>query len=365
MKICLIGNGLTNLVLAKNLVKKKIKVDLITTLKKDSYSELRTIGISNQNLVFLNKFFGGIEKISWPINEIKIFNEFNQNQEIMDFYKSEKNFSIFKAYKLYNLMKVSLFNENFFSFKYINKKSSLLNIVKNNNYDLFINSEKNNEISKKFFHKKIIKKYNSKAYITIIKHTFCDNMIAKQIFTDFGPLAFLPISNTETSIVFSIFKNKVKEKDSNEEIKNLIIKYNKNYNIKSFGKFENFNLISSLSRTYFYKNILCFGDNLHRIHPLAGQGFNMSIRDIKTLSSLIDKKIELGLPLDLSILSEFEKKTKHLNFIFANGVDFIHEFFKLENKIGNNYSKEIFRFLEKNKYIKNYFLKFADKGLVI
>ena len=63
-------------------------------------------------------------------------------------------------------------------------------------------------------------------------------------------------------------------------------------------------------RSYYNKNILAFGDLLHRIHPLAGQGFNMTIRDIKILIGLIQKKIDLGLPIDSSINKEFENKTK-------------------------------------------------------
>ena len=51
-------------------------------------------------------------------------------------------------------------------------------------------------------------------------------------------------------------------------------------------------------RSYYHKNILAFGDLIHKIHPLAGQGFNMTIRDIKILNDIIQKKIDLGLPLD-------------------------------------------------------------------
>ena len=40
-------------------------------------------------------------------------------------------------------------------------------------------------------------------------------------------------------------------------------------------------------RSYHYKNVLAFGDLLHRIHPLAGQGFNMTIRDINILNKII------------------------------------------------------------------------------
>ena len=32
----------------------------------------------------------------------------------------------------------------------------------------------------------------------------------------------------------------------------------------------------SLLRNYSFKNILSFGDLLHKVHPLAGQGFNMT-----------------------------------------------------------------------------------------
>ena len=98
-----------------------------------------------------------------------------------------------------------------------------------------------------------------------------------------------------------------------------------------------------------YKNTLFFGDILHTVHPLAGQGFNMTIRDIKILSSLIDEKIDLGLELDESLFYDFQKKTKHLNYIFGVGVDFIYEFFKIDNKTNNLLSNSIFSILGKNK----------------
>ena len=107
-------------------------------------------------------------------------------------------------------------------------------------------------------------------------------------------------------------------------------------------------------KNYYYKKILCFGDNIHKIHPLAGQGFNMTLRDIKILSKIIDNKIYLGLPIDQSVLKEFENKTKHFNYLYATSIDFIHEFFKIDNKFNNFYSDKIFYFLEKIIYLKNF-----------
>jgi len=364
MNICLLGNGLTNLFLAKILVQKKIKVHLFYNKKILSQKSTRTIGISKENVNFLEENNLKIKKISWPIHSIRIFNELNNKQEILNFgNENNQKFSVFKNYKLYKILQTSLQKEKNFSFKVIKNNSFYNSIIKNKKYDLIINTDPTNFISKNFFYNKIKKNYNSLAYTTIIKHKKIKNNCAYQIFTKIGPIAFLPISKYETSVVYSIFMNKKYFAD--EFIKKLIIKYNKIYKIISFSKIEKFNLKLSLQRKYYHNNILNFGDNLHKIHPLAGQGFNMNLRDIKILSKLIDKKIKLGLVLDVSLLEEFEKNAKHLNFIFSFGIDFIYEFFRFDSKFEKNYSKMLFKFLNNNKFFNKYSSKFADKGLVI
>ena len=173
----------------------------------------------------------------------------------------------------------------------------------------------------------------------------------------------MPLSNFKTSIVFSI---NIKEKNFNDkEILELIKFYNYKYEIINFSKLEKFNLSFSVSRNYFYRNILAFGDVIHRVHPLAGQGFNITIRDIKVLSELIQKRIELGLPLDNSILQEFENRTKHLNYIFTSAVDLVYEFFKLDNKINNKVSKGLFKLIDENKDLNRFFSSYANRGLVL
>ena len=89
----------------------------------------------------------------------------------------------------------------------------------------------------------------------------------------------------------------------------------------------------------------------------------MTIRDIKILSELIDKKIDLGLSLDQSILKEFENKTKHYNYLYANSINFIHEFFKFDNRFDNRISNHVFKLFSKNKLINKYVEDFANKGI--
>ena len=118
-------------------------------------------------------------------------------------------------------------------------------------------------------------------------------------------------------------------------------------------------------RTYYHSNILAFGDLLHRIHPLAGQGFNMTIRDINILMSIIKEKIDLGLSFDGSVNSQFENKLRHKNYIFTNGIDFIHEFFNLERKFNNIYFSKSVKLLGRNPHINKFITQIADKGINI
>ncbi len=188
------------------------------------------------------------------------------------------------------------------------------------------------------------------------------NNTAEQYFTKFGPLAFLPISNKQTSVVFSIFdKDLIKDKT---RIKSLIEYYNRQYKIKNIKTLQEFPINLFLLRNYFYKNILSFGDALHKVHPLAGQGFNMTVRDVKIFSELIDKNLELGLDLN-TILEKFEIRRKNPNFIFAMGIDFLHEFFKATNKYNLKNVDNLFKFINKNMFVKNKIEKFADKGFIL
>ena len=52
------------------------------------------------------------------------------------------------------------------------------------------------------------------------------------------------------------------------------------------------------------------------VHPIVGQGFNMTLRDLISLEKHIKNKVDLGLDIgDSSILSEFTDKIKPTNFI--------------------------------------------------
>jgi 2-octaprenyl-6-methoxyphenol hydroxylase len=185
------------------------------------------------------------------------------------------------------------------------------------------------------------------------------NDTAVQFFTKKGPLAFLPISSRETSVVYSIYNaNKIKD----ENIKQLIRDKNFKYKIRNIEKINCFELNSLSLRSYYHNNILAFGDLLHKIHPLAGQGFNMTIRDIKILLKIIKEKLNVGLPLDSSVNYEFQKKIRHKNFVFSSGVDLIYEIFNMERKTKNSFLSKSIKTISNYPPINKIFTKLADRG---
>ena len=357
MRVCILGSGLSALTLAKALLRENIYIDIISSQKKYTVNKSRTIGISKSNFEFFNKNIINIDKIVWKLRKIEIFTE-NLNKEKMLNFESNTDqlFSIVKNFKLYEILYKNL--KSIKNKKKIKFRRKLLDI---NSYNLIINTDYENLLTKKFFNKKIVKTYNSFAYTTTIHHEKIKNDTAIQIFTKKGPIAFLPISKEYTSIVYSIHNMKDSMKES---ISDLIYYYNTKYKIKKIEKCKSFDLKSVILRSYFHNNILAFGDMLHRLHPLAGQGFNMTVRDVKTLIEIIKEKISLGLPIDNSVNNQFEKKIKHNNFIFSNGIDLIHEFFNFERKFNNTFISKSVQLVGKNRSVNNLLKKYADEGFI-
>jgi len=357
MKVCIIGDGLVSLTLANVLIQKDLFVDVLLTGKSNQYNQSRTLGISKSNIDYFNNEIINIKKILWEIKKINIYTEKNSNNEMLKFNSEDKQiFSIIRNHKLQKLLICKLRKSKFIKFK-----KNVNNFdLHGQEYKLIINCDPSHLVTKKFFSNKIEKNYDSYAYTTTIIHNKIKNNTAFQNFTDNGPIAFLPISETETSIVYSL---RSRHKKNIFEMKGLIEKYNPIYSIRKINKWSSFELRSSSLRNYYKGNILAFGDLLHKLHPLAGQGFNMSLRDIKLLSDLIDEKINLGLDIDSSICQEFQKNSQGKNYLFSTGIDWIYELFNLESRINSNLLNKSINVIGNNKLINTILKKFADNGI--
>ena len=92
MNICLIGDGLISLTLAKTLINNKIKVFMYYKNNKKTSSNNRTIGITSNNLDFFQKEIINIKKgLFWRIEQIEIYNEQNKKEKILNFEKQKEH----------------------------------------------------------------------------------------------------------------------------------------------------------------------------------------------------------------------------------------------------------------------------------
>ena len=385
-KICIVGGGLAGLVTAITLSRLNIKVDFISGDNKNgNIISNRTTAISQNNYDFLKKLkiFKFSKKEFWPCSHMKLYtkDEKEKFNEIFEIKKDKKqvlymldNSTIIK-HMIRNIKKNKLIK--FKSQKKISGivTSGLLKSVKfknkdNSKYNLIIICTGNHsDLPKIIFDNQFFGySYKEVSITAVLRHSSHKNNIARQIFLDNEILALLPISNTKTSIVWTVKKNimnKYKNK-KNFLLQNKIKSYTKHFYKKvkfiSNIEFKDLNLL--IRKIYYRDRVLLFGDALHEVHPLAGQGFNMVLRDLAILEKTLKDKIGLGLDIGSSdILSEFSNETKSRNFVYAMGIDFLKNSFSFQNQSFKKFRNKVITSLNKSNFVKDVFFNLADKGL--
>ena len=181
-----------------------------------------------------------------------------------------------------------------------------------------------------------------------------------------GPLAILPYEKKNLSFVWSIDHHLFNENKNN--LKNLINdKLKKIYKKKIDFKISNIQFYPinlNLQTKYFKKNILILGDGLHSIHPIAGQGFNLVIRDLIKLNELLKSHLNLGLAIKNStVLEDFYNSRKTENIIFGLGVDVTRTFFK-RRKLVKPLQNIILKNIGKYKLVKKFSKLVANRGIL-
>ena len=227
--------------------------------------------------------------------------------------------------------------------------------------DLFIlSSTKNNitdHINIDFIKKDLKKDALSISVVGDITNANC----AFQKFTSDGPLALLPYSKNEASIVWSLKKDsKLLHKD-NEELLQIITKHLSEQvsSIKMISN-EKHQLQFVYAKNLVYKNTVLLGNIAHNIHPIAGQGLNLSVKDIAVFVNQIKKYKSLGYKLnDQMALDEFETKRKVDNTAYSFGTFLLDDILSSNNNFVNYTARTGLGLVEKIKNFKQFFIRSA------
>lgn len=92
--------------------------------------------------------------------------------------------------------------------------------------------------------------------------------------------------------------------------------------IRPLGRRFAYPIDLTLAETYAKEGIALIGDAAHGLHPVAGQGFNMGIRDAAALADLLIEAFRLGLDLgSLAVLETYARRRRFDNLRMAGVTD--------------------------------------------
>jgi len=137
--------------------------------------------------------------------------------------------------------------------------------------------------------------YNQTAIIANIGLEKAHNGIAYERFTDQGPMAMLPLSDYEgrhrSALVWArpIENTEQLMASSSADFLHSLQK-NFGYRLgrfKSVGERVSYPLSLGLASEQVRRNVVLMGNSAHSLHPVAGQGFNLSLRDAATLAATV------------------------------------------------------------------------------
>ena len=145
--------------------------------------------------------------------------------------------------------------------------------------------------------------YDQVALITNVTSGNKHNNVAYERFTDTGPLAFLPMLQNRCSVVWTLDPQQADTLYALDEANFLQhLQQRFGYRLGQFkkvGKRQLYPLFLQSATQVIHGRVALIGNAAHSVHPVAGQGFNLALRDVALLSELIvdslhDSSIERG-----------------------------------------------------------------------
>ena len=179
--------------------------------------------------------------------------------------------------------------------------------------------------------------YDQSAIVTTVAHEREHNGRAEEHFLPAGPFAILPLTGKRSSIVWT---------ENAREAERIVALPDEEFHaelekrfglqlgdIEVIGPRRAFPLGLFTARTFIAERLALVGDAAHIIHPIAGQGLNMGLRDVAALAEAVADAARLGLDIGAAdVLERYQRwrrfdtmtmgvATDGLNRLFSNSSD--------------------------------------------
>jgi 2-octaprenyl-6-methoxyphenol hydroxylase len=181
--------------------------------------------------------------------------------------------------------------------------------------------------------------YGQSGIVTTVAHERDHHGRAEEHFLPAGPFAILPLKGRRSSLVWT---------EETREAERIIALSDKEFHaelerrfglhlgeIKAEGTRRAFPLGLAVARSFIAERIAIVGDAAHVVHPIAGQGLNMGLKDVAALAEAIVDAARLGLdPGGAGVLEQYQRwrrfdtmamgiATDGLNRLFSNRSDIL------------------------------------------
>ena len=380
--VLIVGSGLVGLVAAHCLSSLNYKVTLVDKKNlissQNSFKDTRTVAVSEGSKVFLESLslWGYLDRYAEPIKNINVYDRSSHNKIL--FSNQIKNKKLGYVIENKQFSKILINQLKKFKNTKVHYGFNLVDVELNDkctrafSNNSIINSKiiiaadgKNSQIKKIVGNKTFKKKYNESALVLNLFHKKKLNNTAYEIFYKTGPLAILPMKSSKgffqstiiwsnddtflrklTSLEKTFIKNFIEEKIGH--IVGSITKINSN---------QIFPLSAHINDSFINKRLIYVGDAAHSIHPIAGQGWNLGVNDVKNLYEISKyEKINIGSDLFCQM---YNNKSYQRAFQLFQITDKLNSHFINSGKIYRFLSNIGFGLIEKNQSLKNKITKYA------
>lgn len=181
--------------------------------------------------------------------------------------------------------------------------------------------------------------YGQTALVTAVHHELDHGGTAQQFFMPSGPLAILPLKGGHhSSIVWSesdAAAQAIQALDDAEYLAALKPRFGDFLGeISLAGARFTYPLSLSLAERFVTPRVALVGDAAHGVHPIAGQGLNLGLRDVAALAEVLVDAARRGEDIGaIDVLERYQRWRRFDSTFLALGMDTVNRLFSNDNPI--------------------------------
>jgi 2-octaprenyl-6-methoxyphenol hydroxylase len=174
--------------------------------------------------------------------------------------------------------------------------------------------------------------YPQTGIVTTVAHEKPHRGVAYEHFLPAGPFAILPMTGNRSSLVWterSEEARRIVALGDEDFARELSLRFGSHLGaLQAEGPRWAYPLRLHLARAYVAERFALAGDAAHTIHPIAGQGLNLGLKDVAALTETLLDAARLGLDIGrVDVLKRYERWRRFDSFALAAATDGLNRLF--------------------------------------